>query len=93
MIEFDDNVTKSQKNLDSLIRKFSIIFTSNKKSDVEKWWSYRDSALFFTLKNIPKNQLVPHVIEDATVPPENLKYLVTYLKKITKKYSRKAPKN
>ena len=36
MIEFDDNVTKSQKNLDSLIRKFSIIFTSNKKSDVEK---------------------------------------------------------
>ena len=86
MIEFDANVTKSQKNLDSLIRQFSIIFTSNKKSDVEKWWSYRDSALFFTLKNIPKNQLVPHVIEDATVPPENLKYLVTFLKKITKKY-------
>ena len=86
MIEFDANVTKSQKNLDSIIHKFSIIFTSNKKSDVEKWWSYRDSALFFTLKNIPKNQLVPHVIEDATVPPENLKYLVTFLKKITKKY-------
>jgi len=86
MIEFDANVSKSQKNLDSLIHKFSIIFTSSKKTDVEKWWSYRDSALFFTLKNIPKNQLVPHVIEDATVPPENLKYLVTFLKKITKKY-------
>ena len=26
------------------------------------------------------------MIEDATVPPENLKYLVTFLKKITKKY-------
>ena len=86
MIEFDANVTKSQKNLYYIIHKFSIIFTSSKKTDVEKWWSYRDSALFFTLKNIPKNQLVPHVIEDATVPPENLKYLVTFLKKITKKY-------
>tara|TARA_B100000029_G_scaffold221098_1_gene218808 strand:+ start:513 stop:1916 length:1404 start_codon:yes stop_codon:yes gene_type:complete len=86
MIEFDSNVSESQKNLNSLIHEFSIVFTSGKKSDIEKWWSYRDSALFFTLKHIPKNLLVPHVIEDATVPPENLKYLVTLLKKITKKY-------
>jgi len=86
MIEFDSNVYESQKSLNSLISKFPIVFTSNKKTDIEKWWSYRDSALFFTLKNIPKNLLVPHVIEDATVPPENLKYLVTFLKKITKKY-------
>jgi len=89
MIEFDSNVYDSQKNLHLLLHKFSIIFTSSKKPEIEKWWSYRDSALFFTLKNIPKNLLVPHVIEDATVPPENLKYLVTFLKKITKKYSLK----
>ena len=86
MIEFDSNISKSQKNLHSLIHRFSIIFTSSKKLEIEKWWSYRDSALFFTLKNIPKNQLVPHVIEDATVHPENLKYLITFLKKITKKH-------
>jgi len=86
MIEFDSNVSESQKSLHSLLHKFSIIFTSSKKSQIEKWWSYRDSALFFTLKNIPKNLLVPHVIEDATVPPENLKYLINFLKKITKKY-------
>ncbi len=86
MIEFDSNVPKSQKNLNLLLHKFSIIFTSSKKLEIEKWWSYRDSALFFTLKNIPKNQLVPHVIEDATVHPENLKYLITFLKKITKKH-------
>ena len=86
MIEFDSNVSKSQKNLNSLLRNSLIIFTSYKKSDIEKWWSYRDSALFFTLKNIPKNLLVPHVIEDTTVPPENLKYLISFLKKITKKY-------
>ena len=35
MIEFDANVTKSQKNLYYIIHKFSIIFTSTKKSDVE----------------------------------------------------------
>ena len=87
MIEFDSNVSESQKNLKVLLRKFSIIFNSSKKSDIEKWWSYRDSALFFTLKNIPKNSLIPHVIEDATVPPENLKYLLIFLKKITKKYN------
>jgi len=86
MIELDSNVSESQKNLNSLMRKFSIIFTSCKKSDIEKWWSYRDSALFFTLKNIPENLLVPHVIEDTTVPPENLKYLIIFLKKITQKY-------
>ena len=86
MIEFDSNVSKSQKNLNTLLRNSLIIFTSDKKSDIEKWWSYRDSALFFTLKNIPKNLLVPHVIEDTTVHPENLKYLVTFLKKFTKKY-------
>ena len=86
MIEFDSNVPESQKNLNLLLHKFPIIFASSKKLEIEKWWSYRDSALFFTLKNIPKNLLVPHVIEDATVPPENLKYLVNFLKKITKKY-------
>ena len=86
MIEFDSNISESQKNLCLLLHRFSIIFTSSKKSEIEKWWSYRNSALFFTLKNIPTNLLVPHVIEDVTVPPENLKYLVIFLKKITKKY-------
>ena len=62
-----------------------MIFTSTKNPEIEKWWTFRDSALFFTLKNIPTNLLIPHVIEDATVPPENLKFLIPVLEKITKK--------
>ena len=89
MIEFDSNVSKSQKGLNTLLYNFEIIFTSHKISDIEKWWSFRDSALYFTLKKIPKKLLATHVIEDTTVPPENLKYLITFLKQITKKYNLK----
>ena len=86
MIEFDADVAKSQNFLQNLLHEYKIIFTSTKNSEIEKWWTFRDSALFFTLKNIPKNLLVPHVMEDATVPPENLKFLISVLEKITKKH-------
>ena len=89
MIEFDSNISKSQKGLKALLYNFEIIFTSDKISDIEKWWAFRDSALYFTLKKIPKNTLVPHIIEDTTVPPENLKYLIAFLKQITNKYNLK----
>ena len=85
MIEFDTDVAKSQNFLQNLLHGYEMIFTSTKNSEIEKWWTFRDSALFFTLKNIPKNLLIPHVIEDATVPPENLKFLIPILEKITKK--------
>ena len=85
MIEFDTDVAKSQNFLQNLLHGYEIIFTSTKNSEIEKWWTFRDSALFFTLKNIPKNLLIPHVIEDATVPTENLKFIIPILEKITKK--------
>jgi FAD/FMN-containing dehydrogenase len=57
---------------------------------MQKWWRYRDSSLHYSLKSIEKEKRVPHVIEDAAVPLENLPKLFSIIKKIEKKYKVKS---
>ncbi len=53
---------------------------------MQKWWKYRDSSLYYSLKLIKKEKRIPHVIEDSAVPLENLSKLFSVLSKINKKY-------
>lgn len=89
MVELDESITKSCNRLEYILHDYHAVIKTTTKSEIKKWWAYRDSALYFTLKNIPNANLLPHVIEDVAVPPENLKFLITILKKITKKHNLK----
>ena len=86
LVEFDSMVSKSTKKLQSIIPKSWIIYETVKADHIARWWAYRDAALYYTLKNIPKNHLIPHIIEDATIPVQNLQFLIPILRKLVKEY-------
>jgi len=59
------------------------------EKEIEKWWKYRDLALSYSLKSIKKENRVPHIIEDATVPLEKLGKLFLIIDKINKEFKTK----
>ncbi len=61
-----------------------------KKQEIYKWWKYRDSSLFFSLRSIKKEKRIPHVIEDAAVPIEKLPEFFKILENINKKFKTKS---
>ena len=84
-VEFDENISSNEKKI-KLIITGKIIKKLKKKSDIFQWWKYRDLSLHYSLKSIKKEKRIPHVIEDAAVPLENLQKLFSVLNKINKKY-------
>ncbi len=84
-VEFDENISSSEKKIKSIITG-KIIKKLKEDSDIFQWWKYRDSSLHYSLKSIKKEKRIPHVIEDAAVPLENLQKLFSVLNKINKKY-------
>ena len=88
-VEYDEKIEKKYKEMKS-ISSGKIIQKLDKNQDMKKWWRYRDSSLHYSLKSIEKEKRVPHVIEDASVPLENLPKLFSILKKIEKKYNVKS---
>lgn len=88
-IEYDENFELSEKKL-KIIQTGKIVQRLLKKSEIQKWWKYRDSSLYYSLKTIKKEKRIPHVIEDAAVPLENLPKLFSILNKINKKYHTKS---
>jgi len=84
-IEYDENISKSEKELKSIISG-KIIQKLNSKSDMETWWRHRDSSLHYSLKSIKKELRIPHVIEDAAVPLDKMPRIFSVLKKIERKY-------
>jgi len=88
-IEYDQNITKNSK----IIKKISqgkIVKITQKNSEMEKWWRHRDASLYYSLKSIKKENRVPHVIEDVSVPIESLSKLFLKLNEINKKYKTKS---
>ena len=59
------------------------------EKEIEKWWKYRDLALYYSLKSIKKENRIPHIIEDATVPLEKLGKLFLVIDKINKEFQTK----
>jgi glycolate oxidase len=56
---------------------------------IKKLWSFRNSALSYSLKSIAKSETMPTIIEDAVVPVKRLPLLLKILYIISKKYHMK----
>ncbi len=84
-VEYDEKIKENEKVLKSIVSG-KIIQKLDKKSDMDRWWRHRDSALHYSLRLIPKEKRIPHVIEDASGPLENIPKLFSILSKIEKKY-------
>jgi FAD/FMN-containing dehydrogenase len=88
-VEYDEKTIQNHKKLKNITTgKVLKILESNK--EISKWWKYRDSSLHYSLKSIRKENRIPHIIEDAAVPLENLPKVFSILNKINKKYKTKS---
>jgi len=88
-LEYDENISSNEKKI-KLIITGKIIKKLKKCPDIVQWWKYRDLSLHYSLKSIKKEKKIPHIIEDAAVPLENLQKLFVVLNKINKKYKTKS---
>jgi len=86
-VEYDCNIKNTQKKLQNLTSGNVTKIIKN-KSEIQHWWKFRDSSLYYSLKSI-KNK-IPHVIEDATVPVKSLPELFSLIDKINQKFHTKA---
>ncbi len=84
-VEFDESIDSNEKIVKSIITG-KIVKKLKRDLDILQWWKYRDSSLHYSLKSIKKEKRIPHLIEDAAVPLENLQKLFSVLNKINKKY-------
>jgi len=84
-VEYDEGITSNEKKI-KLIITGKIIKKLRKDSDIYRWWRYRDLSLHYSFKSIKKEERIPHFIEDAAVPLENLSKLFSVINKINKKY-------
>ncbi|MBI3841680.1 MAG: FAD-binding oxidoreductase [Thaumarchaeota archaeon] len=85
-VEFDSRIKSSVKILQNIISDAKIVKILTKKSEIKKWWKYRNSALSYSLRSIASNQTMPTVIEDAVVPVEKLVLLVDLIEEVSEKY-------
>lgn len=85
-VEYDVNISSNEKKIKSIITG-KIIKKLKKDSDILQWWKYRELSLHYSLKSIKKEKRIPHVIEDAAVPLENLSKLFLVLNKINRKFN------
>ena len=91
-VEYDSE----NQNIASIERKLKLIITGKiakklkRDSEALEWWRYRESSLHYSLRSIRKEKRIPHIIEDAAVPLENLPKLFSVLNKINRKYKTKS---
>ena len=87
-VEFDNKVEYCKKNIPHIISG-KIIKIETNSNKIRELWSFRNSALAFSLKSISRNETMPTLIEDAVVPVRRLPLLIKILDIITKKYNLK----
>jgi glycolate oxidase len=87
-VEFDDCIEQSKKRIQE-ITSGTIIKTESDTDKIKKLWSFRNSALSYSLRSITKNETMPTLIEDAVVPVRRLPLLLKMLDIISKKYGLK----
>ena len=88
-VEYDEKIVSNEKKLKLKITG-KIVKKLQNDEEILQWWRYRDSSLHYSLKSIKKEKRIPHVIEDAAVPLNNLPKLFSILNKINKKYNTKS---
>ncbi len=87
-IEFDENISKKKASVKRLLSGKIVASTSSTKQ-TSQWWTYRNSALSYTLRKISKQETVSTLIEDATVPVHRLPLLLDLIEYLTSKYPMK----
>lgn len=88
-VEYDEKTNQNEKKFKKMITG-NIVKKLIKKQEIFQWWKYRDSSLYYSLKNIKKENRIPHVVEDAAVPVEKLSELFAMLDMINKKFKIKS---
>ncbi len=88
-VEYDEKIVSSEKKLRSIVTG-KIAKKLQTDEEILRWWRYRDSSLYYSLKSMKKERMFPHVIEDAAVPLGDLPKIFTKLNKINKKYNTKS---
>ncbi len=87
-VEFDDNITKNKIQAKS-VTSGKIVKTVTKRHEIRRWWSFRNSALSYSLQSISKRETMPSLIEDATVPVKRLALLLSLVEYLALKYNMK----
>jgi len=88
-VEFDSDLKNSSTSLHKMIDSKNILLKINTVKEIQKWLSYRDTALSYSITKIPKSKIMPHIIEDAVVPVCKLTDLMSYVNKINKIFKTK----
>lgn len=87
-VEFDDyisaNITKFQK-----ISNGQILYKTAQNQTILEWWSLRNAALHFSLKNLLTGQTTSHIIEDSTIPVEKLDKILPIISRLKRKFRAK----
>lgn len=84
-IEFDTDIEKNMVVITSTVSG-KVVRSITDKKEIKKFWSFRNSALSYSLRSISKDETAPTLIEDATVPVRRLPLLLRLLDVISKKY-------
>ncbi|MDE1844387.1 MAG: FAD-binding oxidoreductase [Thaumarchaeota archaeon] len=87
-VEYDNTIQANRKQIHKTISG-KIIKTESDIEKIKKLWSFRNSALAYSLRSIAKNETMPTLIEDAVVPVRRLPLLLKMLDMIAKKYGLK----
>ncbi len=87
-VEFDSKIPHSIKKLKK-ISTGKLLRTLNDNQAITEWWNYRNSALYYSLKNLLPRESLPHIIEDAAVPLDKLEQLIALAQKVRKKFHAK----
>ncbi|AFS80647.1 FAD linked oxidase domain-containing protein [Candidatus Nitrosopumilus koreensis AR1] len=88
-VEYDEKIIQNERKIKQTISG-SMAKKLTKKQEIHKWWKYRDSSLYYSLRSIKKENRIPHVIEDAAVPIEKLPELFSTIENINKKFKTKS---
>lgn len=84
-VEFDDKISKKRIKVQQ-ISSGKTIFSTTRYNQIVQWWTYRNSALSYSLKSISKQEIASSTIEDATVPVHRLPLLLDLIRYLTSRY-------
>ncbi len=88
-VEYDSDIKIKKENFKKIITG-KIKTQLSKESEINQWWRYRDSSLYYSLKSIKMKKRIPHIIEDAAVSVEKLDQLFSLIKKLNQKFGTKS---
>lgn len=84
-VEFDNGISKKRIKVQQISSGKTILSTT-RYNQIVQWWTYRNSALSYSLKCISKQEIVSSIIEDATVPVHRLPLLLDLVKYLASRY-------